>query len=288
MGTFVLACAGGSGCDPRMPQAGWRGRIFLDAGLILYVGPGAGADAHAHNAVQLVWSADGPLEVTLAGQRLDRTAVLLPANRDHSLQAAGHLIALLLVESHGARGAALDAAAQRAQGRELKDAIATVRFPSPDLEAVEVVRWCNDLLGGLGVDAKRSPISAPTRRAIEYIERKLDGVPRVGEVARMLSLSETRVTHLFSEEVGIPFRRFVLWTRIKRAVAAHQAGNDLTNAAIAAGFSDSAHFSRTFKAMFGLSPSLVLSVAEIIGTAWVEPGHAAAGDRRKSSGPNTS
>jgi AraC-like DNA-binding protein len=81
-------------------------------------------------------------------------------------------------------------------------------------------------------------------------------------------VSPTRVTHQFTSEIGIPVRRFVLWTRIKRAVEAHRTGRDLTAAAIEAGFSDAAHFSRTFRAMFGLSPSLVLPVAEIIGRAW--------------------
>lgn len=49
------------------------------------------------------------------------------------------------------------------------------------------------------------------------------------------------------------------------AVAATQRGAHLTQAALAAGFSDSAHLSRTFRSMFGLSPSLVLPHAEIVG-----------------------
>ncbi|MCO7552415.1 MULTISPECIES: helix-turn-helix domain-containing protein [Pseudomonadaceae] len=47
-----------------------------------------------------------------------------------------------------------------------------------------------------------------------------------------------------------------------RAVAALQlitAGQSLTGAAHAAGFSDSAHFSRTFRSLFGLDPSSALS-----------------------------
>lgn len=254
-----------------MSRAPWAGRIFLDAGLILYVGPGAGADQHAHNAVQLVRSLDGTFEVTLNGRQLERRAVLIPANAEHSLNATGHTIALLLVESHGARGAALDAAARRENSRDLDELLATLPFPDSAMAATDVAAWCDSGLAAVGVPASRAPISAATRRAIEYIEQHLDGVPRVAEVARMLGVSETRVTHQFSGEVGIPFRRFVLWTRIKRAVAAHQSGNDLTASAVAAGFSDAAHFSRTFRAMFGLSPSLVLAVAEIVGTAWSAP-----------------
>jgi AraC-like DNA-binding protein len=245
-----------------MAQSGWNGRIFLDTGLILYVGPGAGADPHAHHAVQLVWSADGPFDVVIGGRHEQRTAALIPANSEHSLDATGHRIALLLVESHGTRGTALDAAAERmVAGRELAHALAAVAFPEK-VAASQVAGWTDGVLNALGVQATRSPLSSVSRRAIEYIEQHLDGVPRVEDVARTLSLSTTRITHLFSDEVGIPFRRFVLWTRIKRAVITHQSGSDLTTSAIAAGFSDAAHFSRTFRAMFGLSPSLVLTAAE--------------------------
>lgn len=251
-----------------MSRAAWRGRVYLDAGLILYVGPGAEADEHEHNAVQLVWSLDSPFELTTGGRREKRSLALIPANTEHTLNAAGQIIALLLVESHGARGVALDALAKR-QREPMIDA---QLFPSQELAAVDVAGWADRVLEALGVSAGRSQISSVTRRAIARIERGLDGVPRVADVARSLSLSTSRLTHLFSSEVGIPFRRFVLWTRIKRAVASYQAGNDLTAAAIAAGFSDAAHFSRTFRSMLGLSPSLVLPVAEIAGTLWTEPG----------------
>jgi AraC-like DNA-binding protein len=249
-------------------QAAWRGRIFLDAGTLLYVGPGASGDHHAHNAVQLVWSRDGAFEIAAAGRSLRRCAVLIPSAAAHALDATGSAIATLFVESHDARGAALDAAARREDYRDLTAALAEVPFPSHDVVAHDVAALCDRILAALGATARTAPITAITRRAIGYIEHHLDGVPRVADVARQLSVSPTRVTHQFTSEVGIPFRRFVLWTRIKRAVEAHRAGRDLTAAAIEAGFSDAAHFTRTFRAMFGLRPSLVLPVAEIIGRAW--------------------
>jgi AraC-like DNA-binding protein len=253
-------------------QAAWRGRIFLDAGALLYVGPGAPGDEHAHNAVQLVWSRDGAFDLRAAGRTLRRSAVLVPSAARHALDATGSAIATLLVESHDARGAGLDVAARREDYRDLTAALTAVPFPSQDVAAHDVAALCDRILAALGVTAERAPITATTRRAISYIERHLDGVPRVADVARLLSVSTTRVTHRFTSEVGIPFRRFVLWTRIKRAVEAHRSGRDLTAAAVEAGFSDAAHFSRTFRAMFGLSPSLVLPVAEIIGRAWHAPG----------------
>ena len=260
----------GDACEARarVTKPAWRGRIFLDAGAILYVGPGSTADLHAHHAVQLVWSLDGTFDLAIGEQRVQRTATLIPANSPHTLDAVGSTIALLLVEPHGSRGVALDQVARHDVGRELASDLASLVFPAPDASPRQALAWCDDVLAALGVAATRPALSSVSRRAIERVERTIDGVPRVSDVATAVGLSSTRVTHIFSQEVGIPFRRFVLWTRIKRAVTAFQAGHDLSASAIAAGFSDAAHFSRTFRSMFGLSPSLVLPLAEVSGAIW--------------------
>ncbi|TGK53321.1 helix-turn-helix transcriptional regulator [Leptospira bouyouniensis] len=75
------------------------------------------------------------------------------------------------------------------------------------------------------------------------------------ELGKDFSISEDRLIRLFKENLGIPLRRYLLWVRILRAVKEIKEGNNLTDAAHAAGFSDSAHFSRTFKENFGFIPS---------------------------------
>jgi AraC-like DNA-binding protein len=243
----------------------WRGRLFIDTGMILYVGPGAAVARHAHHAVQLVWAGQGHVTVTLS-QPLRARAALIPADVPHSLDAAGSMIALLLVERNGAIGVALDERARRHPGGEVEDALARVEFPDR-LSSEDVSGWCRRALDALGARAQDAVLSSLSRRAVGYIEATVDGMPRLTDAAARLGVSPTRLTHVFTREVGIPFRRFVLWTRIKNAASLSRAGASLTTAAVAAGFSDAAHFSRTFREMFGLSPSLVLPVAQILGTA---------------------
>jgi AraC-like DNA-binding protein len=249
----------------------WGGRLVLAPGIVLYIGSGGRADHHAHHAVQFVWAGEGTAEVTVSGRTTRTSAVLIPARVEHSFDATGARLALLLVDAHGARGSELDARAHAVLGEDLASRVAELPFPSLDLTLEEAEAWCRDVLGALGVASTdtRAP-SRPTRLAIAYIEEALDGVPRIGAAAERASTSASRLSHRFSEEVGIPFRRFVLWTRVKRAVEVVQRGGDLTEAALAAGFSDAAHLSRTFRAMFGLSPSLVLPFVELTGKPWSE------------------
>jgi len=78
------------------------------------------------------------------------------------------------------------------------------------------------------------------------------------ELSKELSRSESRLSHLFKEETGISFRKYVLWTRLKTAVEAYQNGNSITQASYISGFADSSHFHKVYTDMFGLKPSLPL------------------------------
>lgn len=80
------------------------------------------------------------------------------------------------------------------------------------------------------------------------------------DFADEVELSESRLAHLFKNEMGLPFRKYVLWTRLKTAVVHILEGESLTQASYIAGFSDSSHFSNVYFKMFGLKPSSPLRV----------------------------
>ena len=236
---------------------------MLGDGLLVYVGPGARAARHAHDAVQIVWSTAGPFEVDLDAPR-SISAGLVPAGAPHAFDATGVDVALLLVEARGRRGEALrrlaadragaDVAAQLRAGVTL----AEVRDP------VAVLSWAEALLVELtGHDASAGAVHPEVEAVLRYVDAVLPGMPRLAEAAAAVAWSSTRLTHVFTEQVGMPFRRFVLWTRLRRAAVAVQDGADLTTAAAETGFADSAHLSRTFRSLFGLAPSDVLPFVRI-------------------------
>jgi AraC-like DNA-binding protein len=57
----------------------------------------------------------------------------------------------------------------------------------------------------------------------------------------------------------MPVRSYRKWLRLVRGIEHVLAGDRLTDAAHGAGFSDQAHFTRTFVATFGINPSLALA-----------------------------
>jgi AraC-like DNA-binding protein len=191
-------------------------------------------------------------------------AVAVAADADHIFNATGRA-AFLFVDPETAAGTAI-AAALFGSGRlaAIPEAwiaghILALRAyagrPSGDGLADLGKAIITDLAGGL---APR-PLDSRVRAMIAYANANLEGIVTLSDAVAGIGLSPSRLRHLFADQTGVPFKTYVLWLRIGKAVEAYARGESLTAAAHGAGFSDSAHFSRTFRRTFGL-PAAALRV----------------------------
>lgn len=82
-------------------------------------------------------------------------------------------------------------------------------------------------------------------------------------LAQIAGLSPGRITHLFTEELGLSLRRYLMWIKMRRATELFARNESLTAIAHAIGFADSAHLSRVFKNYFALTPSFLADPARV-------------------------
>lgn len=94
-------------------------------------------------------------------------------------------------------------------------------------------------------------------RVVERIKRSPRECLPVEVLAAEVGLSPSRLLALFKAKVGIPIRRYRLWRRLYQSTLRLSAGCSLTEAAMEAGFADSPHFSRTYRDMIGMQPSML-------------------------------
>jgi AraC-like DNA-binding protein len=80
----------------------------------------------------------------------------------------------------------------------------------------------------------------------------------IDEAAAMACLSPSRFAHVFKQHVGLPFRRYMLWRKLTRAMLIIGRGRTIATAAHEADFADAAHLTRTFYRMVGLPPSALM------------------------------
>ncbi|WP_328184690.1 helix-turn-helix domain-containing protein [Marinobacter sp. OP 3.4] len=82
------------------------------------------------------------------------------------------------------------------------------------------------------------------------------------DLAATVNLSVPRVIQLFRQYLGISAGRYRQWHRLHATTLAIANGQTFTQAAVASGFSDLAHFSNTFHGMMGIMPSGLLRTSE--------------------------
>jgi AraC-like DNA-binding protein len=246
-----------------------RGRIVVWPGGSLWVLKAAResgrTDFHAHHAIQITFALEGDFELRAADERLTGPAVAVAPDARHIFHAHG-MVAFLFVEPESEAGRSIRDSF--GDGRSLvgiaTDAIAPqlaiLKSAGADAGIGDeaLARAGREIIAAL--TGPRTEASNPRVDAmIAHAAARLDGAVSLASAASAACLSESRARHLFVEQTGLPFKSWLLWLRIQRAVEAYASGSSLTDAAHQAGFADSAHLSRTFRRHFGL-PAAALSI----------------------------
>lgn len=223
-------------------SAPWSGQLEVRHGWAVWRGAVGDADPHCHFAAQAVISPDASALVSGRDRYVARCLLIEPLV-PHRLEPCDH---------------------------------AELIFIDPTLCGTSEVPLPPDILAGgtligggersfwrawrSGRRSAEASFDPRVEDTLSLIDRRLteEHLSLLG-AARAAGLSADRLRHLFMQEVGLPFRRYVLWRRVGLAVAAIGAGATVTQAAHGAGFADASHFARTLKAMFGVTASATLT-----------------------------
>lgn len=221
--------------------------------------------SHAHHAIQIVIALDG--RIAISGKdtewRESRGIVVRP-DAEHSFDCNGALGVMVFVDPESSEGAWLSASLQQditmVPHARLDSVVpefrAFVEQPGDSGEVVALIRR--------GVQGLR-PGLAPTPRLDSRVTTVLDAIRASDDLrisldraAEMAFLSPTRFAHLFKDQVGLPFSRYMLWRKLTRAMVAVGSEETIAAAAHAADFADAAHLTRTFYQMVGMAPSVLM------------------------------
>jgi AraC family transcriptional regulator len=246
-------------------QVAGIGQVHFWQGGSLWLGRSTGrTDWHDHHAIQITLALDGDCAFR---DRVDGDWTMLHgsmvrSHRHHQFESRGATVAHLFVEPETAQGRALQLrpgdGAVTSLSMDEHEAMARILRPvcrSGTTDAA-VVQAAQDAVNWLANTSPPSQqVDARIQKAIDYVQKNLRGAVAMRDAASAAALSPSRFRHLFMEQTGSAFRVYVLWLRLNVAIEAAMTGKSWTEAAHQAGFSDSAHLTRTFKRMFGISPA---------------------------------
>ena len=92
-------------------------------------------------------------------------------------------------------------------------------------------------------------------RILHYLETHYSEPVRLSEIAEREGLTQTYLSHLFREQLHIPFQDYLGRLRLEAAMLLlRQSDTTLTDAAYACGFSDPKYLNRSFQKNLGMSP----------------------------------
>ena len=221
--------------------------------------------AHAHHAIQIVIALDGTAAICgSGGEWHEARGLVVRPDAEHSFDCNGALGVMVFVDPESGEGAWLSTSLRQditiVPDTRLDSMVPELRTfaeqPDDFTDIAALVRRC---IHGL------RPGPAPIRRldsrvttVLEAIRASDDLRMSLDQAADKACLSSTRFAHLFKEQVGLPFSRYMLWRKLTRAMVAVASEGTIAAAAHAADFADAAHLTRTFYQMVGMAPSVLM------------------------------
>ena len=236
--------------------------IYIWNSRFLLTGDEFSEEFHSHYPVQIILSPGKPVRACLKnGSCVVSEFLMIRSSAEHRCFIEGRSLSLFIDPETGqgrrltarfeqeevvSLSGCLSRGAEEAASLFLKSAGALRR------EAEEIFETL--LYSVIEKDEADRQIDPRIACVLERIAAVPDKMISLPELAGEVCLSESRLMHLFKENIGIPVRRYLLWKRMMDGILLIREGAELTFAALEAGFSDYAHFSRTFKRHFGTGP----------------------------------
>jgi hypothetical protein len=188
---------------------------------------------HSHHAIQIVLAIDGEMAVKGAiGDWCQGRALIVRHDVEHSFDGKGALGAMIFVDPESYEGAWLQTAlteditiVPEVRINSCAEALRTfIEKPFESTEVGDLTRRCVLSL---------CPGAPPSRRIDERVTKVLTAIQAANDLrmsledaAAMAFLSPSRFAHVFTQQVGLPFRRYMLWRKLTRRNAGDRQGTD--------------------------------------------------------------
>jgi len=242
--------------------------IYVWPERFLYLGPSAKTTSHRNHAATWLIAREGKLRVTLSvgGEVLENQAIYLPSETEYATDLALSNIAALYWEPESAsyrRAMANTDNVPRAYACPLANSGELLKLYDDQTTRDEADEILQRIFGVERLrEGQPSFFDHRINSALAFLRDSPEAYDSIGALSARVHLSPSRFAHLFKKVVGVPVRRYVLWLKLRRALDLAIAGDSLTTAALSAGFADSAHLSRSVRAMLGVAPEFLFRQRE--------------------------
>ncbi|WP_416396360.1 helix-turn-helix domain-containing protein [Allohahella sp. A8] len=249
-----------------LPTSPLSNLLYLWDRRTLYIGPLMDRLDITHAASALVVSLDRPLRVKAKGMAapVDCHSLLLAAGQAASVELGEATVAVCYLDPLNDDYSALLPLMTRVHPALYIGIRGESRYQTAFRQMIETPPDADVAYERLDRLIRRGRLPGTVAdprvaRVVDLIKSSVTENLPVEKLAQEVNLSVSRLVELFRQQIGVPIRRYRQWHRMFITAIGVAKGQSFTEAAIAAGFTDSAHFSHTFRAMFGTQPSVIFA-----------------------------
>ena len=248
--------------------------LYLWDKRTLYIGPLFESLKLTQGAATLVVSMDKPISFSIEGETesIECMSLLLPAGLSVTIHTGDAIVANCNLDPLGADFSGLSSLMEKHHGKigydlkqyaEFKQVYQT--FFTQQLDSESAYDLLDDLLENRFSEFyPNHATDSRVAKVVEKIKQTADDNLSVDDLASLVNLSVPRLVQIFKKQTGVPMRRYRLWHRLFVTAVKMGQGESLTQAALSAGFTDSSHFSHTFRGMIGMTPSAIFAQPNLL------------------------
>lgn len=214
---------------------------------------------HKHVAAH-VFLSENPMLIRAGDNEFYEKGIVIPTGVEHAIEKEGHPVLVFLFDETTSAAECITSVSKLSEAMvdELLHKFSVYKNNGQKVQ--DYIDFVQDLYKNIGVDELPKEIKDERiRTALYYINQRIGDKVICKEVADAVFMSESRFSHLFKEVMGITFLGFLQMRKLSYAYYLIINGLSVTEAALTAGFSSSAHFAASHKRIFGLCTTDVTS-----------------------------
>ncbi len=225
-------------------------KFDLDQGIYSFELTDIDTKSHSHPVVEIVQAIQGSFSLEINGQKKENLGfAIIDSNIQHRLSSQGACLKVLMMECHNP----VFCNFLQSNNLTLKNGIflKTHTFSKNSLfSKIEVLASTEDL---------KTPTDERVKASIDFIQNnEIEYIHLIQSLKSKVFLSESRLSHLFKEHIGVSIKKYLVWNKLKQAIRQYLVDEtNLTAVSLENGFFDQAHLSHSFKSVLGISPSKV-------------------------------
>ncbi len=203
---------------------------------------------HSHHAMQIIISPEGEAELLINNRLIKYESIIINHDIPHAVKNTSKNLVIILFEP------LLDSLFKLSLDADYE--ILNQNLQATLLDVISG-RIDKNIIKLVFKEKSRIKLDPRIQFIINHVEREENCIHDLTYYEDKLSLSKSRISHLFTGEIGIPLKQYILWKKLLFAIDSIRSVSDLSQIAIDCGFSDLSHLSRTFKKMFGHTTSSI-------------------------------